>query len=117
MPVKFRYDPKSPLAPDPGGDAAAAVPDGDAEVPEILFEYLGWGLYTIAHPSDFGNEANTLTHIGCDCEFPNWHLAAYLWQDYRPEGDTRFVCTECREIMPTEAYKMFCKVHKLLNKS
>lgn len=116
MPVKFRYDPTSPPAPEPSGDAASAVPAGDAEVPEILFEHSGWGLYNIAYGTSEDLEVNTLTHIGCDCNFPNWHLAAYLWQDYRPEGDARFVCRECEEIMPSEAYKMFLKVHKLLNK-
>lgn len=118
MQVKFPSDPKSPPAPELGD--AQPVPVGDPVVPEILFEHSGWGIYT---DDVLGNsrlpaeiEANVLTHIGCDCDFYNWHMAFYVWQDYRPEGDTRFKCTECGEIMSSDSYKFFCKAYNLVNK-
>lgn len=120
MQVKFPSDPKSPPA--PSQSSALPVPDGDPETGDILFEHSGWGLHTtsdgIDHKGEWtkGREANTLTHIGCDCEFFNWHMAVYVWSDYRPEGDTRFKCTECGEIMPSETYKFFCKAYNLVNK-
>jgi len=112
--VKFPSDPKSPAAPEPG----VAQPD-PVGVPEILFEHSGWGIYTDDVLGDgrlpAGIEGNVLTHIGCDCAFFNWHMAVYVWQDYRPEGDTRFKCTECEEIMPSDSYKFFCKAYNLVN--
>ena len=113
--------PTSPSAPEPG--VAQPVPDGDPVVPEILFEHSGWGLYTTCDAVRVdgtpvaSREVNTLTHIGCDCEFFNWHMAVYVWSDYRVEGDTRFKCEECNEIMPSDAYWFFCKAYNLVNMS
>ena len=108
---------QSPPAPKSGD--ALPVPDGDAVAPEILFEHSGWGLYTDCDRRDgllpAGFEGNVLTHIGCDCDFYNWHMAVYVWSDYRPEGDTRFKCTECGEIMPSDAYWFFQKAYNLVN--
>ena len=107
---------QSPPAPKSGD--ALPVPDGDAGVPDILFEHSGWGLYTDDDPEiklSAQNEGNILTHIGCDCDFFNWHMAVYVWSDYRPEGDTRFKCTECEAIMPSDAYWFFCKAFNLVN--
>lgn len=111
MPAEYSVDPKSPPAPLLDGDAVQPVPDGDG----LLCEHSGWAIYTLKSGEHSPLEANCLTHVGCEVEFPNWHLAVYIWSDYRPEGDARFVCRECAEIMPSEAYAMFCKVHKLLN--
>ena len=111
--VVLRSSPPAPLS----GDALP-VPAGNPAAPEILFEHSGWGIYT-----DDGDdvkisargEGNILTHIGCDCDFFNWHMAVYVWNDYRPEGDTCFKCTECEEIMPSDAYWFFCKAYNLVN--
>ena len=110
--------PTSPSAPEPG--VAQPVPDGDPVVPEILFEHSGWGIYTQDENDQTGVQlldGNVLTHIGCDCDFYNWHMAVYVWSDYRVEGDTRFKCTECNEIMPSDAYWFFCKAYNLVNMS
>ena len=114
---KLPVEPKSPPAPEPG--VAPPVPDGDSVVPEILFEHSGWGLYTLYdRPNwvlDRGPEGNVLTHIGCDCELNNWHMAVYIWDDYKVDGSTHFKCEECAEIMPSDAYWFFCKAYNLVN--
>lgn len=110
--MQVKFDPKSPTAP-ADGDAVQPVSVGD----DLLCEHSGWGIYSRPGSEYPRIEADCLTHIGCDSEFPNWHLSVYIWSDYRPEGDCRFVCNECGDIMPREAYIMFCKVHKLLNKA
>ena len=105
----------SPPAPKPG--VAQPVPGGDSVAPEILFEYRGWGIYTPHTIFDYsGREGSCLTHIGCDCDFSNWHMSVYIWSDYTPEGNARFSCPECGEVLDIEAYTMFCKVYNLLNK-
>ena len=107
---------KSPPAPLPG--VAQPVPVGDPEVPELLFEHSGWGLYSRPGGKN-GTEANALTHIGCDCEFPNWHLAVYIWADYKQNHAIRagdvFRCQECDEVLPVEAYEFFKKAYNLVN--
>ena len=112
--MQVKSSPPAPLS----GDALP-VPAGDAEVPAILFEHSGWGIYTYDDLRDgllpAGFEANVLTHIGCDCDFFNWHMAVYVWSDYRPEGNTRFKCTECEEVMPLDAYEFFKKAYNLVN--
>lgn len=126
------------------GDAQP-VPAGDPEVPEnpevpeILFEHSGWGLYTsspdpgtrIAWSTAVASgqvwshgqlrrsllpkpEADVLTHIGCDCDYSNWHMAVYIWTSYNPKG-TCFRCSECGEIMPVDAYEFFQKAYNLVN--
>lgn len=109
----LKQSPPAPLS----GDALP-VPAGDAEVPEILFEHSGWGLYTDDGPdikTTARGEGNILTHIGCDCDFFNWHMAIYVWPKYEPEGNYRFKCVECEEIMPLDAYEFFKKAYNLVN--
>lgn len=111
--MQVKSSPPAPLS----GDALP-VPAGDAEVPAILFEHSGWGIYTDATDDvklSAQNEGNILTHIGCDCDFFNWHMSVYVWNDYRPEENTCFKCTECEEIMPSDAYWFFCKAYNLVN--
>ena len=104
----------SPVATQQGD--ALPVPVGNPAVPEILFEHSGWGLYTDDGPevkTSARGEGNILTHIGCDCDFFNWHMAVYVWGNFQPER--RFTCVECGEVLPTEAYEFFCKAFNLVN--
>lgn len=92
----------------------------------ILFEDDGWGIYgTNADRSAFyvsrqtggyveekKAEGHTLTHIGCDCDYPNWAMAHVVWDQFY-EG--MFVCTECRAEIKKETFIKLSTVYRFIN--
>jgi hypothetical protein len=82
----------------------------------LLFEYGGWAIYTTLYAREVPREGNTLTHVGCDSEFPMWTMSLYVWDgEYSEEGPCRLVCKECGEVLTKHAWEMFAKTYRLLN--
>jgi hypothetical protein len=80
----------------------------------ILYEKDGWGIYgNGAVHAENDRNGHTLTHIGCDCDYPNWAMSQYIWN--RDENYNGFSCTECKTVLSKEAYIEFCKVYNFIN--
>lgn len=80
----------------------------------ILYEKDGWGIYGIAATNaETNRDGHTLTHIGCDCDYPNWAMSQYIWS--RDESYNGFSCIECKAVLSKEAYIEFCQVYNLIN--
>lgn len=88
---------------------------------QVLYQKNGWGLYTPKPFEIFGTgqvdtfvprEASGLTHIGCQCYYPNWSFSIFLWNG---DEQQRFHCQECSAVLSKETYDEFVQVFKLLN--
>lgn len=77
----------------------------------IMYECQGWGIYG---QEEEGGSGKVLTHIGCDCEFPNWTWATFIW-DQDKDTPLKFKCTECEAVLSEDGFKEFVKVYKFIN--
>lgn len=112
LPSNFQQSVLRSLAHQKASPSTAMLRTADQSEP-ILYEKDGWGIF--GNSEDGGNgkqNGHTLTHIGCDCEFPNWSMSRYIWDMPYADG---FTCEECQVKLSLESYKEFCKVYNLIN--
>lgn len=95
-----------------GGSAPSSLRSAALLTAEpILYECQGWGIYG---QDEDGQSGKALTHIGCDCEFPNWTWATFVW-DQDKDAPMKFKCQECDIELSEETFREFVKVYKFIN--